>query len=262
MLGFSLTGLFILTCSYLAVQPLCRTVNEETICQTNYEAFLKSPPNEKGDTLAGLAGSLAFLWIIVTVLMQGRELSYQREELERMRETQEEQTKLLTAENVRRDQAAADAKIRAMYEVLRSSLKDMAFMEFKFEATPGDRGKRTTIPFLNASSGSRIRTHITGMGPTEWAEKIDKTRNLVIKHRTEKNCAVLAPEPPVSWFACLSQVDVIIREANIEGSEAMIEWVLHDLKLPLLKKVLKEALEDRSMWAQPDELTKNMGNHA
>ncbi|MEO1138941.1 MAG: putative phage abortive infection protein [Pseudomonadota bacterium] len=42
---------------------------------------MKSPPNEKGDTFAGLAGSLAFLWIIITVLLQGKELSLQREEI-------------------------------------------------------------------------------------------------------------------------------------------------------------------------------------
>ncbi|MEM7727688.1 MAG: hypothetical protein AAF311_00265, partial [Pseudomonadota bacterium] len=34
-----------------------------------------------GDALAGIAGTLAFLWIIVTVLLQSQELSAQRDEL-------------------------------------------------------------------------------------------------------------------------------------------------------------------------------------
>ncbi|SMP02749.1 putative phage abortive infection protein [Shimia sagamensis] len=44
-------------------------------------SFLTAPPNEIGDTLAGVAGALAFLWIIVTVMLQSKELAAQREEL-------------------------------------------------------------------------------------------------------------------------------------------------------------------------------------
>nr|WP_256471805.1 putative phage abortive infection protein [Oceanicola sp. 502str15] len=43
--------------------------------------FLKSSSNEIGDTLAGIAGTLAFLWIIVTVWLQSQELAAQREVL-------------------------------------------------------------------------------------------------------------------------------------------------------------------------------------
>lgn len=67
--------------------------------------FITSPPNEIGDTLAGIAGALAFLWIIVTVQLQSKELKAQREELElargeyaKMAEAQGEQVKLMTAQ--------------------------------------------------------------------------------------------------------------------------------------------------------------------
>ncbi len=46
-----------------------------------YQDFLSSKPNEMGDTLAGLAGTLAFIWIVVTVWLQSNELSEQREQL-------------------------------------------------------------------------------------------------------------------------------------------------------------------------------------
>jgi len=46
-----------------------------------WRAFWNASPNEIGDTIAGIAGTLAFLWIIVTVLMQGNELRLQRREL-------------------------------------------------------------------------------------------------------------------------------------------------------------------------------------
>lgn len=55
-------------------------------CETKWSKLLSSEPNEIGDTLAGLAGSLAFLWIIVTVILQSQELREQRKELREQRE--------------------------------------------------------------------------------------------------------------------------------------------------------------------------------
>jgi hypothetical protein len=43
-------------------------------------------PNEIGDALAGLAGSLALVWIVVTVWLQATELKEQRKELSEQRE--------------------------------------------------------------------------------------------------------------------------------------------------------------------------------
>ena len=54
-------------------------------CFSNFDLFMKSSPNEMGDTFAGIAGVLAFLWIIITVLLQSQELKAQREELENHR---------------------------------------------------------------------------------------------------------------------------------------------------------------------------------
>lgn len=57
------------------------------------KAFWYAPANEVGDTLAGIAGSLAFLWLIVTVTLQGKELSAQRYELRLTREEIRDQRK-------------------------------------------------------------------------------------------------------------------------------------------------------------------------
>ncbi|NOD84788.1 hypothetical protein [Ruegeria sp. HKCCD6119] len=59
-------------------------------------AYLGSAaPNEFGDTLAGIAGSLAFVWLVVTVIIQATELREQRQEFAKMSEAQTEQVKLL-----------------------------------------------------------------------------------------------------------------------------------------------------------------------
>ncbi len=60
-------------------------------CVTKWDQLKGSTPNEIGDTLAGFAGSLAFLWIVVTVLLQSQELRAQRLELEQTRQEMKEQ---------------------------------------------------------------------------------------------------------------------------------------------------------------------------
>ena len=62
---------------------------------TKWEYLLDATPNEIGDTLAGLAGSLAFVWLVVTVLLQAKELREQRYEFQRIATAQDEQVKLL-----------------------------------------------------------------------------------------------------------------------------------------------------------------------
>ncbi|WP_136253682.1 hypothetical protein [Onishia niordana] len=61
--------------------------------------FGKLSLNEIGDFFAGFAGVLAFMWIIVTVLLQNRDLNLQYEEIKDMRAASESQARsLLSAE--------------------------------------------------------------------------------------------------------------------------------------------------------------------
>ncbi|MCK8464274.1 hypothetical protein MUY35_10465 [Aliiroseovarius sp. S1339] len=62
---------------------------------TKWHAFLNASPNEVGDTLAGFAGALAFVWLIATVVLQGQELREQRQEFEKMADAQSKQVELL-----------------------------------------------------------------------------------------------------------------------------------------------------------------------
>ena len=69
--GWSITAVVVGFIAYLSVGQICEP--EGTLCQSRLQKFLDSEPNEMGDTLAGIAGTLAFLWIIVTVLLQRQE---------------------------------------------------------------------------------------------------------------------------------------------------------------------------------------------
>ncbi|MDF1668451.1 MAG: putative phage abortive infection protein [Roseovarius sp.] len=50
-------------------------------CESKWNYLVGATPNEIGDSLAGFAGSLAFIWIVVTVWLQATELSEQRDVL-------------------------------------------------------------------------------------------------------------------------------------------------------------------------------------
>jgi hypothetical protein len=88
-------GLFATLCTLVFVVVLAL---DDTcgfwVCQSRFVAFLDAPANEIGDKLAGIAGALAFLWLVVTVLLQGKELAAQRVEL---RLTREESARMAAA---------------------------------------------------------------------------------------------------------------------------------------------------------------------
>jgi hypothetical protein len=91
VVGVGTTKLFLAVIGLLAISPQ----------KTDYEwswrllSFLTSPSNEIGDTFAGIAGALAFLWIIVTVMLQSSELSEQRKEISRQADEFEKMNKTM-----------------------------------------------------------------------------------------------------------------------------------------------------------------------
>ncbi|MBY6083712.1 hypothetical protein [Ruegeria arenilitoris] len=77
-------------------------LGSENCEESKWRYFLKAAPNEVGDTLAGFAGALAFVWLIATVWLQGQELAAQRQELreqrlatQEMAQAQNEQVQML-----------------------------------------------------------------------------------------------------------------------------------------------------------------------
>ena len=76
--GFLMSG-FVLTLVAILALGTVKAPGQPAI--PRWQAFWNASPNEIGDTIAGLAGTLAFLWIIVTVMIQGSELRLQRREL-------------------------------------------------------------------------------------------------------------------------------------------------------------------------------------
>lgn len=77
-IGLAATFLFLL---FVVAASFGTATNDAGKAVVRWRAFMNSLPNEMGDALAGTFSGLAFLWIIVTVLIQGKELRLQRKEL-------------------------------------------------------------------------------------------------------------------------------------------------------------------------------------
>lgn len=69
---------------WLWITQVCAGSAQSADCLSGMAALKTLTPNEIGDTLAGLAGSLAFIWLIVTVWIQSAELAAQRAEFSRL----------------------------------------------------------------------------------------------------------------------------------------------------------------------------------
>ena len=117
-----MTAIFLVIAIGFALDSTCKISDGQKMCEMRVLALMDAPANEIGDTLAGLAGGLAFLWLVVTVLLQGKELSAQRQELnltrmemcEQRKATQEMAMALTTQSGVLLDEqrrhAATDAE--------------------------------------------------------------------------------------------------------------------------------------------------------
>jgi len=93
VVGVLLTILVIGTFLLLMFEFPVETGGKEFSSKWNY--LKAAPPNEIGDSLAGFAGSLAFIWIVVTVWLQAQELREQRIEFSKMADAQSAQVDIL-----------------------------------------------------------------------------------------------------------------------------------------------------------------------
>ncbi|RKQ69629.1 hypothetical protein DES40_2432 [Litorimonas taeanensis] len=210
------------------------------ICISNFAAFLQSPPNEKGDTLAGLAGSLAFLWIITTVLLQSKELALQREELERTRTTLEKQTLFLANQDEDRKTKETDETINAKLKSLLKELPEVAFDRFLLVKQQGNETELKRVTFLTKENLS-LDTHTSHY--TNAIISVERT----IMNMVENGWVVDDPTRPKSWFKC-SQLAKEICDDLVKGSRAKYEEVINEHQIEKLAKALNDALRNEIIW--------------
>jgi hypothetical protein len=84
------------------------------IITANEKDIMSKGMNEIGDSLAGFAGVLAFLWIIVTALLQNRDLKLQYSEIKGMKKANESQARSLKSAEIFKVLEYIDHKIEKL----------------------------------------------------------------------------------------------------------------------------------------------------
>ena len=237
--GFVSTILFIIACIFLGFGKVCEP---EIACKTNFRIFIESPPNEKGDALAGIAGSLAFLWIIITVLLQGKELTLQREELERTRVTLEKQTKFLENQDFTRNIEKADRLIRSKLNTLTETLNKNYFSEFKIKCN-------------DVSEQEKAVTWLTKKS-VELDSSIDKFIKAyqsfsinMQQFSSDGWCISSNYQKPEKWVQ-IRQLCKEILELSENGSDAVREEILIQKQIGELESAVQIALT-HPIWTKP-----------
>ena len=103
----------------------------DTICIEKYSQFLALPPNGVGDTLAGFAGALALVWIVVTLMVQQMEIAASKEQAEKT-------ASALEAQKVYFQAATAREEVNALVASLAASLPNYEFKPAVLKLKGGD----------------------------------------------------------------------------------------------------------------------------
>lgn len=193
-------------------------------------SLITAPPNEIGDAVAGVAGALAFLWIIVTVMLQSKELAAQREVLRLTRDEMEEQRKatqdmarslaaqasIFEDEKKSRDEGQAAEQMHQLLRNLQHPLKRGAFI---WSAEPPDSVRPRAIsldPEYRAKTGSLALEDYVGQLARVFADNQQRICNLVEGgHRTS-----LPSRYPMETF--LSDLDSLIEVSkNLSAAQSL-----------------------------------------
>jgi hypothetical protein len=210
------------------------------ICETKWQQFLSSTPNEIGDSLAGFSGSLAFVWIIVTVMMQKRELSLQRLEIRKMISEGKQQNAHLEELVDAQEKVEVDNQISSLVKILENQLREAAFLCWNVRTGPN--GGSPHIYFIHKDSL-----------PKDESIFVDFHRRLNSAKASlaglEKNQAhIVAPEKNQNWKICLETINSVLVLAS-RASEGQQNWLRHTIQLPSLMETMTEIYDNDSNWA-------------
>ena len=249
---------------FLATSRSC----QKGVCQSNFRHFLASSPNEIGDTLAGIAGILAFLWIIVTVFLQSKELKLAREEYEKMADAQTGQLDLLKKqgeifkqEQQQREQAAYKEVLDQMivgiwyrmttvpiseifWDIPEECYEDAEFDDTAtlFHLPQTDDLYAQEKPASPAEREAMIRMQAISLG--ELVEQIDQCR----PHMSED----MLPEKPKELYILIQEISKI-RELRTKVSLAQSQR-LENLMLADTHFALRTIADKKSWWKKEEKL--------
>lgn len=249
--GIGCTFLVILSAIALGSIADCQLVAQEVeLCKTKWSHFLSAPPNEIGDTLAGFAGALAFIWIIATVWLQSIELSEQRKELTKQREAtqwmaeaQREQVNLMQVqseifkdEHRQRLEEYAGKESEAIHVQLHSILVNnvLGLIELQEKGSAPIAFKILDHIDATYSSGNGVKSQTV----VKLIEHILEALRNIAPDREDKLSSYSSPQ--------INRVRVVLRDLNrtLEGSSPAIKRKLSSESLKIFEFELTKYFGD------------------
>lgn len=98
-------------------------VEVDGVEKSRWNHFLDSPPNEIGDTLAGVFGSMTLIWIVASVFQQSIELRAQRHEFAEIAKAQAKQVETMEAQaEIFKDEQARREENRGFGELVQLTI--------------------------------------------------------------------------------------------------------------------------------------------
>lgn len=240
--------------AYVSMSPYCPGGRD---CPTKLSVFLSSRPNEIGDTLAGFAGALAFVWIVVTVWLQSQELAAQRREL---RETRLE----VGAQRVANEKMAAALSSQATVEERRLQYET----EARYDRLADEVAEMLRLLLLSFKSHEVVwhvkANRAIGSGPATWqfvlrgeadtptrvflAQQVEHLRWIEtrLQDASTRNLIQTMPHQEDRYDKLVAALDRIISISE-DGSEACRERI-KVWQIVEYRHVVKRMMANEKLW--------------
>lgn len=261
---FATVGLLTLALLF-SLDDSCTVMDGKETCEMRLTSFLDAPANEVGDTLAGLAGGLAFLWIVITVLLQGKELAAQRQELALTRMEMVEQRKA-TQDMARSMQAQALVREREGQQLHEQSAKELfdqllsSFLKFCETRSIGTWEYLETRVGMGGSKGSLSPVGYRNSGSLSVDRSMQVIRQEIVSSISqivdfhERGLIVEYPEKDADMDQALSMLcELETLWAQLSAAQ---QSRFDSLGIREMKVALSNLEGEKGLWFEPVEASK------
>lgn len=209
--------------------------------------LVHATPNEVGDTLAGFAGSLAFIWLVVAVLLQSKELREQKKATKDMADAMDVQAKIFLDEQRQRSEAESDSIVSAWLEelyseILRGGARNLSWKLRKPSDWKPHMGGDSLGVFSGLSENPDIDMNFLRLC-TNLTRDIARLKGA--KEALEIREKPMSSEPLKKVISILTKID-----AETSSCSKVMRSRLRRIKIGTTHHCLLEVLNDRDLWAR------------
>ena len=211
------------------------------------DQFVGLRPSEMGDTLAGLFSALAFIWIIVTVFIQGRELRETRVEVKHQRKASQEMAKAMSVQS-----SIFEAEQRERQSASLARLTDELIASLRW------RVETTSIQWVGEGNGFSDKSfldlyHISGRGDENLSNEQFFRRILAGLRIIEGEFEKFQVHVPISTHPKRCKLQLIYHDIkavmkHIELLSLTDQTRLNRLGMTDLKEAMNTLLQKDGIW--------------